>query len=373
MENEKVKLFSKGISNGCPCEIEVFFSKYESVSRLITGFHLMELSHLVKCSYYENLNNAIGVPSEEVVEIRTCGKRIAFDMGDRSMLHHDIGVQYLNDVDMYFERSHEPEFILTLPTALRDKVRPFGFNYYVTYPGNPVETIPKTLQGKLIKKAKQLTGYSRCMYVDAFEKCADYKEKDLRIIFMARLWDPEEIRLDDSTPTHLRAYREYMREERQQINRDRIAIIRALRKEYGDRFVGGIQHNAFSEKCCSDILLPVKLTRKKHYLSEMQRADICIGSTGLHKSIGWKTGEYVASSRAIVAERLCYCVPGDFAEDENYLPFDCVDECLCAVDKLYRNPMAVYQMKQKNEKYYWEYLRPEQQIMNALRQCGCGK
>lgn len=101
----------------------------------------------------------------------------------------------------------------------------------------------------------------------------------------------------------------------------------------------------------------------------MKKSDICIGSTGLHKSIGWKTGEYVAAARAIVAERFQYQVTGNFEENINYIPFDSVDECLSAVEKLYHDPEAVYQMKLSNEAYYAKYLRPEKQIFNALNQC----
>lgn len=51
----------------------------------------------------------------------------------------------------------------------------------------------------------------------------------------------------------------------------------------------------------------------------MRRSDICIGSTGLWDSIGWKTGEYVAAARAVVNERFVYEVPGGFREGVNYL------------------------------------------------------
>lgn len=35
----------------------------------------------------------------------------------------------------------------------------------------------------------------------------------------------------------------------------------------------------------------------------MHDTDICIGSMGLHKSIGWKTGEHIAASKAIINEK----------------------------------------------------------------------
>ena len=350
-------------------QIEIYHSKYDSVSRLITGFHLLEQAKQAKCIFIENVNNSAGLPSSEVVEVRTEGKRIAFDMGDRSMLNHQSGILYLEGVDMYFERSHDPDLVNTLPLNLRHKVRPFGFNYYTTFPGNPAENSPKTVAEKLKYATRVISGYQRCMHVDAFEKKAEYKESNLNIIFMARLWDPHEIVLDKNLPREVLEYRKYMIEERNIINRDRIEIIRTLKQEFPDAFTGGIQDSAYAATQCPDIILPRSLTRKRVYIRAMQNADICIGSTGLHRSIGWKTGEYVASSRAIIAERLQYVVPGGFEEGKNYIPFDNAQECIDAVHRLSNDPEAVYQMKLANELYYSQYLRPEQQIINAMNQC----
>lgn len=350
--------------------IDVYHSKYDSISRLVTGFHLLDVEKVLNCTFIENTNNIAGLPSLEIVEIQALGKRIAFDMGDRSILNHKTGVQYLEEVDMYFERSHEPQFISTLPAHLRQKVKPFGFNYYTTFPGNPAEEQPKTVTEKLKHAARIVSGHRRYVYVDAFEKKADYKESDIKIIFMARLWDPDDIVLDPNLPRDILEYRKYMLEERNIINCHRIEIIRTLKHEFPDAFTGGIQDSLYAAKHCPDIILPLALTRKKKYIQAMQQADICIGSTGLHRSIGWKTGEYVASSRAIVAERLQYSVPGNFEAGKNYIPFDNAQECIDAVHRLYRDPEAVYQMKQANESYYRQYLRPEQQIINALKQCG---
>lgn len=38
----------------------------------------------------------------------------------------------------------------------------------------------------------------------------------------------------------------------------------------------------------------------------VKESDICITTTGLHRSIGWKFAEYIAASKAIVTEKLNY-------------------------------------------------------------------
>lgn len=348
--------------------IDVLFNRGQHVSRLITGFHLLETKG-IKVNFIEDSTNSRNAPHSSVVEARIDGKCIAFDMCDGYSLTPQNAASYLYRVDAYFKRSYDKNMDKDLSEIELSKIRPFGFDYYATYKGNPIDIQPTSLKGKVKQAARDVIGYDKCMEVEYFEQKADYKTKDLKIIFMTRLWDPAEISIEDDMSDDFRSYSEYMIREREKINADRAKIIRELRTIYGNLFVGGIQHSTFAEKYCPDILIPKKLTRKKTYLDQMHAADICIGSMGLHKSIGWKTGEYVAASRAVVAERFAYEVTGNFAENINYIPFDSVEECLTAVERLYNNPEEVYKMKCANETYYKNYLRPERQITNALEQC----
>ena len=98
----------------------------------------------------------------------------------------------------------------------------------------------------------------------------------------------------------------------------------------------------------------------------MRSCDICIGSMGLHESIGWKTGEYVAAAKAIVNERFRYRVTGNFAEGKNYLPFTDADQCVAAVRQLAESPEARYKMQKANEDYYRNSLRPDALVKNSL-------
>lgn len=346
---------------------KIIFKPAQHIARLMTGFYLLEKSGQLICEYQEDVDNIYGLPSN-VVEVRIGDDRIAFDMGDRMALHSDDGLKYVENVVAYFARSYEPQLLNMLPEYIREKVKPFGFDYYMTYYGNPADAIPDSFKGKLEKCVREISGYSKCMHVNSFEKGPDYKTKDLKIMFMSRLWNPQEIELNEQTPAQWRPYKEYMIEERNKINRERVQIVRQLREIYGASFLGGIQDSTFARNYAPDVLVPLALTRKGRYLHEMQRADICVGSMGLHKSIGWKTGEYVAASRAIVAERFYYQLPGGFEAGKNYLPFDTAEECLENVELLYKAPEAVYNMKVENHKYYCNWLRPEAQILRALEQ-----
>ena len=187
---------------------------------------------------------------------------------------------------------------------------------------------------------------------------------------MTRLWDPSTIIIDPAVSNEINLYRQYMKDEWSCINQSRIAVVRLLKKQFGTDFYGGVIQDAFSEKMCPDLILPKNAVRKKAYLDRMKLSDICIGTMGLHKSIGWKMGEYVASSRAIVSEPLAYVLPGSFAEGKNYLEFTSPEMCCEKVTSLYSNPDRLYKMKQENFKYYQEFLEPKKQLLNALIAAG---
>ena len=99
----------------------------------------------------------------------------------------------------------------------------------------------------------------------------------------------------------------------------------------------------------------------------MRKSSICIASTGLFNSIGWKLAEYVAAGKAIVSENLNYQVIGDFTEGVNYLGYDSIKQCVDAVDKLYTNPELIEKMRKENKKYYYNYQRPDKQMEYVLK------
>jgi hypothetical protein len=159
---------------------------------------------------------------------------------------------------------------------------------------------------------------------------------------------------------------EVLNEERRYINQMRIDVVRKLKNMPEIRFVGGLLNNGTSQALAPDLVMPAKMVDRRNYLRLMHKSDICIGTMGLHESIGWKTGEYVAAAKAIVNEKFHYTVPGDFAPEKNYLEFETAEQCIAAVESLIASPEKVYEMKCRNREYYLNYLRPDVLIRNTL-------
>ena len=99
----------------------------------------------------------------------------------------------------------------------------------------------------------------------------------------------------------------------------------------------------------------------------MHKFDICIGSAGLHQSIGWKIGEYVAASKCIVSESFAYTAP-EFLPRRNYLPFDNMNQCVATIESLINDKSQIREMEEANYEYYNNHLRPDALIWNSIEQ-----
>jgi hypothetical protein len=100
-----------------------------------------------------------------------------------------------------------------------------------------------------------------------------------RVLFLARTWDTHEAPGEKNL---------------ERINETRAECIRALRQAFGARFFGGLVRTAFALKRYPDCVVPEDVrTSRTQYLKRLRRFPICIATTGLHQSVGWKFVEYV--------------------------------------------------------------------------------
>lgn len=279
------------------------------------------------------------------------GKTLFYDLWDGYQDPEDM-LLGLEKSDFYFKRSFSEEKNRQIFADNAAKVYPLGFNYYVTHPKNPAdEPLWKAMLRPLQGKTPARYFVPKVFEGDGEAPCGSPP----KILFLARLWGREAWLEGDPA-----------NDEREAISAMRVDIIRTLRSAYGENFIGGINDCPLSRQLAPDLIVPKALTERRHYLKAVHASDICIGSTGLHGSIGGKTGEYVAAAKAIVHEELCYSVTGAFRVGVNYLSFRTAQECVEAVAELAENPQRLQAMKRANAAYYQQYLRPDVLVKNTL-------
>lgn len=282
---------------------------------------------------------------------------VAYDTHDGYNKLHSQLEGYLQTVDCYFKRSFSEEENAQFPS--RDKIFPLGLNYEVTCAHNPINR-QKPLKQKLSLLTRKIITKSKPGYTpDQFEYLPSFTgENAPKILFCTRLWDPDRLPDDVSEEPY--------KLERSQINETRIELLRKLKEIYGEQFCGGLYVSDLAKRVAPDLVMDPMFYLRENYLRRLKEFDICIGSTGLHKSIGWKTAEYVAASKAIVCEKLYYSVPGNFNENENYRSFETTEECLEQIRFLMDHPREIVKMQWNNYLYYQNYVRPDMLVLHSL-------
>lgn len=283
-------------------------------------------------------------------------------------LHYDthdsceIDEEYLDESDYYFKRSYSPQYIQRMGEKGK-KIYPLGLNC----PIYPTDLDWFGLQrdvflSKGIKKLDTLRSLSivnRLIFTPNIHNMwslPDYKRAP-KILFMVRAWDPN----DNPGRPQERV------DERMYINDMRAQCIKMLRNEFGENFYGGFAHTDFAVKNYKEFLMSNNnLSSKKNYISLLKSYPICVATTGLYGSIGFKFAEYIAFAKAILSEKLNYEAPGNLMKDKNYLEFSTPDDCVKFAQQLYSNKELRSFIMENNARYYHSYLRPDALILNTL-------
>lgn len=302
-----------------------------------------------------------GIGRKPLLYAEINGVRVLYDCLDglcwRDDLDYNGNLNYFANhdfnVDYYFKRSYSQK----LESLVNNRFiyQPLGLNYDIWPEYMPINSTRlkqyflrtkmgiKWKEGKLFFKSEE------------FEQ-APIVHPNGRILFLARLWSPD---VND----------EKLKEERLRINEMRIDCIQKCREAFGDLFYGGIQVDYYSlNNCPKELLMPDKITNRDAYLRLMQASNICIATTGLYDSIGWKFGEYVAASRAIVSEPLNYELPGDFTDGKNYYSFTTPSELVNKIELLLSDKNVLKKMMDNNKSYYDTNLSPDRLVLNTLDQ-----
>jgi len=352
------------------CDVFIH-STSEHLSQLCTGFVLLESQKKIRLSFSLNpYTRDSKQPFKSTHPYSLQGMFVVIN--DNITVFYDTtdGKNPQNEAleiaDIYFKRSYKKEAI---PDAYKDKVFPLGLNYEVhTGRFDKLELGRFFLNPRIYKSPKHMVkSVIRNLHLNfqpttSTMYAAPAPSQEPKVLFMARTWDPE------SYPAGLSE--ENVNNWKQicnQINQTRASVIGLLRGNLGDRFYGGFSPSNHSIKHFSPYLLQDgRASAKADYIRILRDYPICIASTGLYNSIGWKLAEYVAFSKAIVSEKLYYEVPGDFSKDKNYLEFDTADQCVEQTYTLLEDKAKRAQMMENNHQYYLDCLSPDKLIWRTL-------
>lgn len=352
-----------------------------TLSSIFVGFKILEKNGLVdvkSVSMDRNFRADGRYPDRMVVELKTNGKTLVYDMSDgyQSINIPELFDTQLDNVDYYFKSSYDTSFAQKLRN--RDKFLPLGIAYECSCPGNYFESanIKDALKSKRYKEFvfQTLTKAKRQKLLDYrnFESNEHFDE--YKILFWSRLWNcqttPEEIlkvytELDYSAA---KAKAEAQNQMFEEVNNHRILCVKTLKNEFGKQFVGGLSDSEESRKLAPELIThdPEAETRKG-YLASLKKNYINVLSKGLHGCIGARYGETFAAGRAFMTDPLVYSPAGNPTKDVNYVEYYDAFSLAENIGNLLDNVEYIHEIENANHKYYQNYVRPDARIMNTLK------
>lgn len=322
----------------------ILHSKVKHLNQIYSGFVDLSKKGIIEILKEENYDT-----QKQILEVVINDNiKVIFDTMDEQDFYATT-VMKISNIDYYFKRS----FKSYEANKYSFKAYPLGLNYDVYSKNGNILGTKEVIKNKIRKVVRN---YKYDFYTENFESFS-LSEDIPKICFLARVWDTNSKEIEN----------EKIRQEREEINNFRVACIKACKENFKENFVGGIEDNEFARKNYPEYIIENNdITKRDKFLDIMKETEICIATTGLHKSIGWKLGEYVAASRVIVSEPLYYELPGEFKCGKNYIEFRSVDELINVLRKLINNKENRQEIMKNNLYYYNNYVKPEMIVLNTL-------
>jgi hypothetical protein len=275
-------------------------------------------------------------------------RRVAIDLRDGEGVSWPI----IDRVDVYLKRAFYPPELGGLPPALARKVAPYGLNFGARSAESTLRLL-RAIGVPLLRRGptglQRLRQFLSTPAIAAFEQAPDAAVEH-KVAFQTRLWTREEIPPEEVEP----------------LNIGRVEMVRALRRAFGNRFVGGLVPTPFACARYPDEITPHP-SRYAAYLALKKRCLVSVYTRGVEHSLAFKLGETLAASQCLVSMPLRYELPAPLVEGRNYLPFGTPEEAITACHRLLDNPILAQEMRRANHDYYVHEVEPAAHTERVIR------
>ncbi len=345
--------------------------------QLLVGFELLKKQK--KLDYKVSVDNSLEKEflDSSICEILIDKKRVILNFSDgyNNFPSFKFIDDCLNNCDVFFKANVNR----TLHNNLKnnEKIKPLPLRYGLIAPSSIIDLFSnqESLKTKLRKLSRKLPVFYDSeyqYYYDRFE-AEPIVTKEPKVFCYARVWDPniasakssQNVDIDGDT-VEKRIATKY--EQYNELSELRAGCVRALKKEFGSRFIGGIKPEPYALEKYPDLIINKHIgVKKKNYTKALQGCEICVQTHGTHFCWNWGTGEAVAASRALVTQSPYYDIPPHLAEGKNMVFYNTPDECVEQVAKLFDDKEKLQNMMLANRRYYLEHLRPDKIVLDILK------
>jgi hypothetical protein len=314
--------------------IECFIS--EDVDLITVGRTLAGLYELPRRAV--KLRRVDGIAGSHCV-LDADGLKIAIELHDQSDVWN---LPMLEWCDVYAKRNINPLHSI----ALQHKIIPYGLNY-ACHSRRSMAAALAAIAGTFARTSKarilEIYRYLATPHWKFFEYRPE-QAVDNTILFQTRVWEAHDAPGDEA------------------INEQRVGLLRALKREFGSRVIGGVVPTPFARKAYPD-LITSEACRQPQYIRWAKRPLIGIYFRGLFGSIAFKMAEYLAASKCIVSEPIDNELPAPL---DHISVYRSDTECLEACERLLSDRSRAQFQRQQSWEYYEAHVTPGAHMASLL-------
>jgi len=333
------------------------------MSSILSGIATLEKRNRISLSF-EMLDRATDEP-EAVMELVVTNtetgvtRNVVIDCYDRA---DRFSPTALESSDVYFKRAFAPETLSAACPSCSPKIVPAGLSFGC-YSREALRHVCIAVLASLGREPLRSRQAIRDLLHRAYAAARlwltfptpqgpvlrDTDVKHLNIVFQPRLWP--------TTPGS--------GDQFDVVNRDRIAMVRALKKAFPHERAIGLVHSDMSIAVAPDLLLPEHVRTGKFH-AQLRQAHIAVNCVGLSGSIGFKFGEYLAAGTAIVSQPITHQFLAPIVEGVHYLAYRSPDECIDLCRRLMSDRDLTARMHEVNHQYFLDWVDPAANMAHLL-------
>jgi hypothetical protein len=282
---------------------------------------------------------------------------ICFDPRDQSDAWQPLA---LEGCDLYFKRSTYPPDTQQLPPTQQNKVRAIN-PMFATWQSSlawSVRTYVAFVRSALREIAahaparQTLHSFVRlCHNFTSLSSLSQYEappgeHKRPQVLFQTRLWDPATENGDWVGPC----------------NQARVAMVRELRSQLGDRLVGGLIRTPYTEEHHPELLsnlTPTATSKRPEFIRLCRQFLVRVNIKALFDAIPYSLGETLAANNCLVSETIRNTCATPLIEGRHYLGFKTPQECADRCMELLDSPEKANLLRKEANDYYRNAVNPK--------------
>ena len=287
---------------------------------------------------------------------------VGFDFQDWSNIY---SLHCLKQCDIIFKKAFEKRIVLELEKNYEVRILPLG----ITQPTNNIN--PNYYYNIKLSKLLNRIIYSLLNPMKLYQFLTrKFKTNENNQLGSVRFENNNNIKIPPSYPYifyQVEYYNWGEASEAHQINISRINLIRKLKNEFKNNFIGGIFYKYGELDGLSDC--QTSYLSPESYKVILKNATIVISTNGFGESVPWKIAQYLKLGKCIISEEFVHGLPEPLIKGTHYETFHDIDECVKICKTLLENANKIRKLEQNACLYYEQNVEPNMLLKNRLQSC----